>query len=78
MAGNNPAQDRYNPRGVNSPDFEYFRFSEVPTGELVWFSDDPDSNLNHAHRKLTETTVMDTKTQVIQEVSARAHSYQKI
>jgi hypothetical protein len=76
--GNNPAQDRYNPRGVNSPDFEYFRFSEVPAGELVWFSDNPNPNQNHAFRKLTETTAMDTKTQVIQDIETNTHSYQKI
>ena len=76
--GNNPAQDRYNPKGVTSPDFEYFKFSEVPTGELVWFSDNPNSNLNHAHRKLTETTAMDTKTQTIHNIATNAHSYQKI
>ena len=75
---NNPAQDRYKPRGINVPDFEYFRFSEVPTGELVWFSDDPNSNLNHAFRKLTETTALDTKTQTVHNIATNAHSYQKI
>ena len=75
---NNPAQDRYNPRGINSPDFEYFRFSEIPDGELVWFSTDPNSNLNHAFRKLTETTAFDTKTQTIHNIATNAHSYQKI
>jgi hypothetical protein len=75
---NNPSQDRYNPKGTLGADFEYFKFSEIPVGELVWFSDDPNSNRNHAYRKLTETTAMDTKTQEIHTITTNAHSYQKI
>jgi len=75
---NNPAQDRYNPRGINVPDFDYIRFSEVSIGELVWFSDDPNPNLNHAYRKLTETTALDTKTQTVHNIAINANSYQKI
>lgn len=78
MATNNQANDRYNPPGTKSVDFEYFRFSEVPVGELVWFSDDPNPDLNHAYRKLDEGKAMDTKTQTVHSIDRKAHSYQKI
>ena len=78
MANNNQANDRYNPPGTKSADFEHFRFSEVPVGELVWFSDNANPNLNHAHRKLDEGRALDTKTRTIHSIDKKAHSYQKI
>ena len=33
---NNPVNDRYNPPGVNSPDFERYTFGELEVDELFW------------------------------------------
>lgn len=78
MPTNNQANDRYNPPGTKSVDFEYFRFSDIPVGELFWLSDNPDSNKNHAYRKINENQGQDTKTRIIHNVDRKTHSYQKV
>ena len=74
---NDPVKDSYNPPGL-IVEFEYFKFSDINVDELVWFSDDSNSNLNHAYRKINENQAQDTRTREIISVDAKAHSYQKI
>ena len=38
---NDPTNDRYNPPGVNSPDFERYTFGELEVDELFWQSNKP-------------------------------------
>ena len=45
MAVNNQVNDRYNPSGINSPDFEEYRFGELEVGELFWQTDRPEEAL---------------------------------
>ena len=42
---NNPAEDRYNPPGNLSEDFEKFRFSELEINELFWQTNIPGNNI---------------------------------
>ena len=42
---NNPANDRYNPPGNLSDDFEKFRFSELELNELFWQTNIPGNNI---------------------------------
>ena len=42
---NNPAEDRYNPPGNLSQDFEQFRFSELEDNELFWQTNKPGNNI---------------------------------
>ena len=74
---NDPVRDSYNPPGL-VVEFEHFKFSDINIDELVWFSDDKNSNLNHAYRKINENQAQDTITREIVSVSPTAHSYQKI
>jgi hypothetical protein len=75
---NDPANDRYNPQGIGSTDFDYFRFSDLPMEELFWLSDDTSSPKNTAYRKISETQGQNTKTREIFTMDGKAHTYQKI
>ena len=75
---NNVPGDSYNPPSAYAVDFEKFRFSDIPTDELFWLSDSPNSNTNTAHRKISETEGMNTKTRQISTFSISTITYQKI
>ena len=45
MAENNPAEDRYNPPGNLSQDFEKFTFGELEDNELFWQTNQPGVNI---------------------------------
>ena len=45
MAENNPANDRYNPPGNLSQDFEKFKFGELEIDELFWQTNQPGVNI---------------------------------
>ena len=45
MAENNPAEDRYNPPGNLSQDFEKFTFGELENNELFWQTNQPGVNI---------------------------------
>ena len=77
---NNQANDRYNPPSVNDPDFESFRLSEIPIGQLFWRYND-DRSVNHAFRKLTDDVndnVLNTKSQQVITIPVSDIIYQKI
>ena len=42
---NDPANDRYNPPGNLSDDFEKFRFGELEIDELFWQTNIPGNNI---------------------------------
>ena len=42
---NDPANDRYNPPGNLSHDFEKYKFSELEDNELFWQTNQPGDNI---------------------------------
>ena len=56
MAKNDPAQDRYNPPGTMSRDFEKTSFSEVDVNDLFWQTNLPGNNIPWRKTSLTEGT----------------------
>ena len=50
---NNPAEDRYNPPGNLSQDFEKFKFGELENNELFWQTNKPGNNI--PWRKISPT-----------------------
>ena len=59
MAENNPAEDRYNPPGNLSQDFEKYNFGELELDELFWQTNKPGNNI--PWRKVSETQGMNLK-----------------
>ena len=45
MPTNDPANDRYNPPGNLSQDFDRYKFSELEIDELFWQSNQPGTNI---------------------------------
>tara|TARA_B100000902_G_scaffold333170_1_gene331543 strand:+ start:521 stop:760 length:240 start_codon:yes stop_codon:yes gene_type:complete len=77
---NNQANDRYNPPGNMHSDFESFRWSEIPVGQLFWRYDDTRGN-NYAFRKLNddmEENSLQTKSQQVVTIGKYDMVYQKI
>ena len=58
---NNPANDRYNPPGNLSEDFEKFKFSELEVNDLFWQSNQPGDNI--PWRKVNQTQGRNLKAQ---------------
>ena len=50
---NDPANDRYNPPGNLSHDFEKFKFGELEDNELFWQTNKPGNNI--PWRKISAT-----------------------
>jgi hypothetical protein len=78
MAGNNQAQDRYNPPSMNKRDFEPYKFTDIPTDELFWLNTALNSSSNHAYRKINDNQAMDTKTRKIITLERFTPTFQKI
>tara|TARA_B100001250_G_scaffold335701_1_gene301981 strand:- start:597 stop:827 length:231 start_codon:yes stop_codon:yes gene_type:complete len=76
MAKNDPVNDRYNPPGLGSNDFERFQFSELEVGDLFWQSNQPGDNLSW--RKENQTQAKNLRKQTIHNFDARAIVWQKI
>tara|TARA_Y100001937_G_C7118948_1_gene331579 strand:+ start:439 stop:678 length:240 start_codon:yes stop_codon:yes gene_type:complete len=77
---NNQANDRYNPPGNLSTDYESFRWSEIPIGTLFWRYNDDRAN-NYAFRKLTDGNTensLQTKSQQVVTIDKFDMVYQKI
>jgi len=58
---NNPAEDRYNPPGNLSEDFEKFKFSDLDVNDLFWQSNQPGDNI--PWRKVSQTQGRNLKAQ---------------
>ena len=75
---NNLPEDIYNPPSSTAIDFEEFRFSEVPMEELFWLNKNANYNQNTAHRKVSESEGINTKTQTLHNFHPRNTVFQKI
>ena len=75
MPNNNPANDRYNPPGVSSVDFEQTKFGEIDVEELFWQTNDPTEN--RPWRKTSETQAGNTRQRTLHNFDARTKVYQR-
>ncbi len=78
MPKNSHTQDLYNPPGTNTNDWDDIVFSDIEVSDLFWFNQNPNSNVNHCHRKLDEAEAMNTKTREVVSVQRGLKVFQKI
>ena len=76
MANNNPTNDRYNPPGVGSLDFEEFQFGELEVDELFWQTNRPEES--NPWRKVSQTQGMNLKTQTNHNFDSKTKVFQRI
>ena len=76
MATNDPTQDRYNPPGNLSHDFEKYKFSELELNELFWQSNMPGDNI--PWRKLNENQATNIKAKTTHNFNPRTVVFQKV
>ena len=67
MPTNDQANDRYNPPGNLSDDFEEFKFSELEMNELFWQTNKPGNNI--PWRKVSQTQGLNIKAQTTHNVT---------
>ncbi len=72
---NDQVNDRYNPPGVNSPDFERFTFGELEVDELYWQSNQPGDNI--PWRKTNQTQGTNLRTQTVHNFNTGTVVWQK-
>ena len=73
---NDPTNDRYDPPGNLSHDFEKLRFDELELDELFWQTNQPGDNI--PWRKVTETQGMNLKKRTTHNFSSDTIVFQKI
>ena len=76
MANNNQVNDRYNPAGVNSIDFEEFKFGDLEVDELFWQTDRPQES--NPWRKENQNQGKNLKTQTLHNFNLKTKVFQKI
>ena len=76
MAENNQANDRYNPPGNLSEDFQKFKFSELEMDELFWQTNQPGDN--YSWRKVNQTQAMNLRKQTTHNFESKTVVFQKI
>ena len=76
MAENNPANDRYNPPGINSIDFERFSFGELEVDELFWQTNSQTES--NPWRKVNQNQALNLKSQTIHNFQSSTLVYQKV
>ena len=76
MARNNQVNDRYNPAGVNSVDFEEFYFGDLEVDELFWQTDRPEES--NPWRKENQNQGKNLKTQTLHNFNLKTKVFQKI
>ena len=76
MPRNNIVNDRYNPAGVNSVDFEEFRFGDLEIDELFWQTDRPAES--NPWRKSSQTQGLNLKSQTNHTFGVNTKVFQKI
>ena len=76
MPTNNQANDRYNPAGVNSIDFEEFLFGDLEVDELFWQTNKPKES--NPWRKSSQTQGLNLKTQTTHNFDLKTKVFQKI
>ena len=72
---NNPANDRYNPPGNLSEDFEKFKFSELEMDELFWQTNQPGDNI--PWRKVSATQGKNLKAETLHNFNLNTVVWQK-
>ena len=73
---NDPANDKYNPPGNLSDDFEKFRFSELEMDELFWQTNQPGDNI--PWRKASATQGKNLKEQTLHNFNPNTVVWQKV
>ena len=76
MPKNDPAQDRYNPPGLSSTDFEKFSFGDLEVDDLFWQTNRPEEA--NPWRKENQTQGKNLKTQKVHNFDLKAKIYQRI
>ena len=76
MPDNNPANDRYNPPGNMSLDFEEFQFGDLEVGDLFWQTNRPEEA--NPWRKENQTQGKNLKSQTTHNFNLKAKVFQKI
>ena len=76
MPTNDQANDRYNPPGNLSDDFEKFKFSELEQEELFWQTNIPGNNI--PWRKVSQTQGRNLKAQSNHNFKPNTVVWQKI
>ena len=76
MPTNNPTDDRYNPPGLNSLDFEEFYFGDLEVDELFWQTNRPTES--NPWRKSSQTQGLNLKSQTTHNFDLKTKVYQKI
>ena len=72
---NDQVNDRYNPPGNLSEDFEKFKFSELEVNDLFWQSNQPGDNI--PWRKVNQTQGRNLKAQSDHNFNANTIVWQK-
>ena len=73
---NNPAEDRYNPPGNLSEDFEKFKFGDLDVNELFWQTNQPGDNI--PWRKINENQATNLKAETTHNFNLNTVVWQKI
>ena len=76
MANNNQVNDRYNPPGNLSHDFEKLRFSELELDELFWQTDRPEES--NPWRKENQNQGKNLKSQTFHNFQPKTKVFQRI
>ena len=76
MAVNNQVNDRYNPAGINSHDFEEYNFGDLEVGELFWQTDRPEES--NPWRKENQNQGKNLKTQTLHSFQPKTKVFQRI
>ena len=76
MPANDPTNDRYNPSGLSSSDFEQYKFEDLDVNELFWQTNQPGDNI--PWRKVSATQGRNLKTQSDHNFNPNTAVWQKI
>ena len=76
MPTNDPVNDRYNPPGLSSKDFERFTFGELEVDELFWQTNTPGDN--YSWRKVNQTQALNIRKQTTHNFKSNTVVFQKV
>ena len=76
MATNDQANDRYNPPGNLTQDFEEFWFSDLEVNELFWQTNKPKED--NPWRKVSQTEGLNLRTQSSHSFQPKTKVFQRI
>ena len=76
MPTNDPTQDRYNPPGNLSEDFEKFKFGDLEIDDLFWQTNQPGNNI--PWRNTSQTQGTNIKANSVHNFNSKTVVWQKI